>query len=160
MKNDNEKRANRHLAHLAPLLDQPIVFITVATHERRRMLDNAAAHTVLNEIWERSAERNGWYVGDYLLMPDHVHLFARAARDSDRMAEWIKMWKSVSARRLKITLGAAAHVWQADYFDRYLRSGESYSEKWSYVEMNPLRAGLVSRPEEWSFKGRIHELRF
>jgi putative transposase len=160
MKNENENRPNRHLAHLASLLDQPIVFLTVTTHERRRILDNPQVQTVLNELWERSAENNGWFVGDYILMPDHVHLFARAARESDPMAEWVKMWKSVSARRLKIPLCLTAPMWQADYFDRFLRTGESYAEKWAYVEANPVREGLVSRPEEWKHKGRIHELRF
>jgi hypothetical protein len=49
-------------------------------------------------------------------------------------------------------------IWQADYFDRYLRSAESYSQKWSYVEQNPVRAGLVERFEDWPHRGIIHDL--
>jgi hypothetical protein len=49
-------------------------------------------------------------------------------------------------------------VWQPDYFDRFLRSGESYSEKWAYVQNNPVRAGLVAQADDWPFKGRIHLL--
>jgi len=51
-------------------------------------------------------------------------------------------------------------IWQADYFDRYLRSAESYSEKWQYVADNAVRAGLVNDAEAWPYRGTIHELMF
>ena len=127
---------------------------------RRAVLANAEAHGILRGLWERSAELNGWWVGDYLLMPDHVHFFARASRAADPMRKWIQMWKSVSARELAKRRELDGPIWQKDYFDRYVRSGENYSEKWSYVEANPVRAGLVDKPEAWPYRGRIHVLRF
>lgn len=102
---------------------------------------------MLLDIWTRSGAHDGWFVGDYLLMPDHVHFFARFGRDSKSMAEWVKMWKSLSARALDKDSGMA--VWQPDYFDRFLRSGESYSEKWAYVQNNPVRAGLIPQADDW-----------
>ena len=44
--------------------------------------------------------------------------------------------------------------------DHLLRSGESYSEKWSYVRENPIRAGLVSKTEDWPFMGEIFALEY
>ena len=70
------------------------------------------------------------------------------------------MWESVSSRRIAATLGIRAPIWQRDYFDRYLRSSESYSEKWQYVEQNPVRAGLVGRVEDWPHHGTINNLMF
>ena len=76
------------------------------------------------------------------------------------MKNWVQMWKSVSARTWLKRSGRTGPFWQEDYFDRYLRSAENYSEKWAYVETNPVRAGLVARPEEWAYRGRIHALSF
>jgi hypothetical protein len=38
------------------------------------------------------------------------------------------------------------------FFDRALRSVKEYNEKVEYLPLNPVRAGLVSRPEDgrWS----------
>jgi len=36
-----------------------------------------------------------------------------------------------------------------------MRSSESYAEKWNYVRMNPVRAGLVEDPGTWKFQGEI-----
>jgi putative transposase len=147
---------HHHLPHPVSFTAEPLVFFTVVVQDRRALLNTDHAHHVLREIWERSAECNGWFVGDYILMPDHVHLFARASRQSDPIRGWIKMWKSVSSRRL----AADGSVWQRDYFDRFLRHGDDYTEKWTHVEANPVRAGLVEHPHDWPYRGRIHRLAY
>ncbi|AKJ63676.1 Transposase [Kiritimatiella glycovorans] len=48
--------------------------------------------------------------------------------------------------------------WQRDCWDRQLRRGQSYSEKWAYVQNNPVRAGLCATPEEWPFQGCVTDL--
>jgi hypothetical protein len=40
-------------------------------------------------------------------------------------------------------------VWQEESFDHVLRSNESFEQKLEYIRQNPVRAGLVSRPEEY-----------
>ena len=58
----------------------------------------------------RSAEHDGWWVGHYILMPDHVHLFARPEIDASLMANWMLMLKSVSSRRMQLNIT----IWQDD----------------------------------------------
>jgi putative transposase len=89
-----------------------------------------------------------------------VHLFARPAIDARPMANWIKMWKSISSRKIAAALATSPPIWQSDYFDRYLRSSENYSQKWHYVEQNAVRAGLVSDLKDWPYSGIIHDLMF
>ncbi|MEN8725209.1 MAG: hypothetical protein ABF325_06525 [Lentimonas sp.] len=49
-------------------------------------------------------------------------------------------------------------IWQVDIWDRQLRSGESYSEKWAYTCRNPVRHGLVDKAEDWPFQGELNPL--
>src|SRR5436189_1500320 len=62
------------------------------------------AMTSLREIWQRSAEHDGWSVGNYIVMPDHVHFFARPEIAARSMAKWMQMWKSLSSRRIAAAL--------------------------------------------------------
>ena len=149
---------HRHLPHVCSFRDNPIVFFTACTHKRRKLLACAQVHAILRSVWERSAERADWWVGHYILMPDHVHFFARHASIARPMADWIKMWKSVSSRQLAAALDIAPPIWQPEYFDRYLRSQENYGQKWNYVEQNALRAGLIKESEEWQYRGSIFDL--
>ena len=52
----------------------------------------------------------------------------------------------------------AASLWQEEFFDHLLRSGESYCQKWDYVKENPAPAGLVDRSDEWPWQGEIEPL--
>ena len=47
------------------------------------------------------------------------------------------------------TRGAEGGLWQPRFFDRALRSVKEYNERVEYIHLNPVRAGLVSRPEDW-----------
>ena len=150
----------RHLAHVPSFRDNPVVFFTTCTYKRRKILASLECEKILREMWQHSADHDGWWVGHYILMPDHVHFFARPELDARRMADWVQMWKSVSSRRIAAALSIKPPIWQPEYFDRYLRSSESYSEKWHYLEQNALRAGLVKVIEAWPYRGTIHDLMF
>ena len=45
--------------------------------------------------------------------------------------------------------GTDGELWQPRFFDRALRTVKEYIEKVEYIHLNPVRAGLVSRPEDW-----------
>ena len=148
----------KHLAHLSSFTATPIVFFTAATFHRRPILNTPAAFQILTDIWLQSAERNGWFIGRYILMPDHVHFFARHTSQAETTARWVKLWKSLSARQINRILKIEPPIWQEEYFDRFLRSADNYAEKWAYVASNPVRANLVERTEDWPYQGELHRL--
>ncbi len=148
------------LPHVTPFSKNPLYFFTACTLNREPLLANAAAFACLSRIWRRSAELDGWFVGRFVIMPDHVHFFAMPAVGACARGAWLKMMKSVSSRELRGGVGEASPVWQPDTFDHILRSADSYSEKWEYVRLNPVRRALVERPEDWPWQGEIHSLAF
>ena len=92
-------------------------------------------------------------------MPDHIHLFVSIANGSFTLSGWIKSLKNTVSKTLRGQNVAAPH-WQKGFFDHVMRSSDSYSEKWEYVRLNPVRAGLASTPEAWPYQGVIHDLQF
>ena len=146
------RRSPAHGVRIA--LGEPnIVFLTVCTHQRRPWLAQAAVRRTLEQVW-RQADK--WRVGHYLLMPDHLHLFCAPHDLRFTMERWTSYWKSQFRR---------AHLiepweWQRDFWDTRLRREESYETKWRYVQENPVRAGLVTRLEDWPHQGILNTLRW
>ena len=88
-----------------------------------------------------------------VVMPDHAHLLLTPLRDLDgnlySLVEILQGIKSASAHRLNKVLGRAGPVWQEESLDHVPRSDESFSEKLEYIRQNPVRRGLVVRPEDY-----------
>jgi hypothetical protein len=55
----------------------------------------------------------------------------------------------------KLTRLARSWHWQTGFHDHKFRDAQSEQRKWEYVCMNPVRYGLVKRPEEWPYAGEI-----
>ena len=68
----------------------------------------------------------------------------RAARTAGFAVRVFSSMGAVNQRR-----GADGELWQPRFFDRALRSVKEYNEKVEYTHLNAVRAGLVSRPEDW-----------
>jgi len=133
----------------------PVWFLTLNTLARQRWLDHAAIHAALENFALHGRDTGRAYVGRYVLMPDHLHLFVQLSRD-EVLGEWVKALKAILVRASAGQTGR----WQKGFFDHLLRHSESYREKWEYVRMNPVRAGLVPRPEDWPYQGEYCPLRF
>jgi putative transposase len=136
----------------------PIYFITACTAARRELLASPAIHDAFRQFGKKGAE-SGALIGDYVLMPDHVHLFVSIDARQRCLSAWIKALKGSMSAELKRS-GHAPPFWQKGFFDHILRSGDSYSAKWEYVRSNPIRGGLVAQCKEWPYAGRIFDLEF
>jgi hypothetical protein len=70
----------------------------------------------------------------------------------------MEFWRADVTRHWPIE--AEKPVWQKDFFDRQLRSQESYRQKWLYELENPVKAGLVNRWEDWPYHGELNILQW
>ncbi len=147
------------LPHVIPFTASPIYYFTACTIKRKPVLACAAVHRALVDIWTRSAKLDGWCVGRFVIMPDHVHFFAQPTGEAKPRGTWLKMWKSVSARKLANASDHSTPLWQADTFDHILRNTDLYEEKWRYIRQNPVRAGLCINADDWPWQGEIMALR-
>lgn len=94
---------------------------------------------------------------DYVIMPDHVHVILRPltqAGQSERLATILQDLKHWLARAINLQVGRRGALWQVESYDHILRNHEGYVEKASYLFENPLRAGLVTDPADWPWRGR------
>jgi len=185
--------------------DRPLFFVTFCTAERHRWLNSAEIHQSFLKFCIQSPKRASVWIGKYVLMPDHIHVFV-SAEGSQGLSRWVGSIKRHLAKVRRqgcnsVRQDCVGHpymgggkecqgcnpglqgggkerqgcnpglqgggkecpgynpglqpegkAWQSGFFDHALRGRESYSEKWDYVRLNPVRAGLVSKPEEWKLK--------
>ena len=117
-------------------------FVTIcATPRGQNQLTTPEVSSRILESVVHQHESGSWWVHVFLLMPDHAHALISVAPNRT-LIDTVRAWKSWQAKTLGIR-------WQSGFFDHRLRSDESFEEKATYIRQNPVRAGLISRVDDW-----------
>jgi len=132
-----------------------LLWCTVCADQRGDWCAQERVMSMLQQIWSDPA--NAWVVGDFLLMPDHLHFFA-SPKDGPwvDVERWTSFWKDRFSKRCD----NPAWRWERGLFHHRLRSERDYVDKGTYMQHNPVRAGLVNDPDAWPWKGRIQTIRW
>src|ERR1700676_4219625 len=128
-------------------------YITFSCYRRRPNLKSDEACATFVGALERIRRDYGLCIYGYVVMPEHVHLLLNEP-ERNTFAQAIKSLKQGVARRL--ALRAEDSFWQARYYDFNVWSERKFVEKLRYIHRNPVKRGLVERPEEWLWSSFRH----
>jgi putative transposase len=103
-------------------------------------LRNGAVREVLAESM-RHFDGSRWRVGDFVIMPNHVHLLVVMAEGSE-LEEVLYSVKRFSARKINEVLKRNGRVWQKEYYDHIVRDRAELFRVRKYIVDNSNRAGL------------------
>lgn len=99
--------------------------------------------------------KNGTGVWAWCLMPNHVHLVLVPV-DEDGLRATLAPVHTRYTWEINQREGWRGHLWQSRFASFPMADAHVYACL-RYVELNPVRAGLVTRPEEWPWSSaRAH----
>lgn len=140
----------RTLPHL--LQDGHPVFVTFDT-AHRWILSPPARDLVLASCLHDHDIKLRMYAS--VVMPEHLHLLFLPLKNEKgelyTFAETVGAIKSASAHTLNKPLKRHGQVWQAESYDRVPRTSVAVAKVVRYIELNPVRRGLVKKPADYKW---------
>ena len=125
-------------------------FLTFSCYRRRPYLSMVAAMELFEDALERVRLRSLFAVASYVVMPEHVHLLVNEPRRG-------LLSRAVQALKLSVSMRSRERpFWQAHYYDFNVSTHAKFVEKLRYIHRNPVRRGLVIKPEEWLWSSYRH----
>lgn len=121
--------------------------ITQRGNRRENIFFTDEDRTVYLEWLQDYCSRHGVDILSYCLMSNHIHLVA-VPETEDSLQQVLKPLHMRYAQRINRKHGWKGHVWQGRFFSSALDDRHTWSAI-RYVERNPVRAGIVSKPEEY-----------
>ncbi len=151
-------------------------FVTFSCYHRRPLLANSEACDIFVRTLETVRRWYGFWLIGYVVMPDHVHLLL-SEPERKNLALVLQMLKQMVSRNLRSEGGPSYReakggdiqpqvsgdvqpqpFWQARYYDFNVWSEQKRVEKLRYIHRNPVKRGLVERPEDWLWSSFHHYL--
>jgi putative transposase len=131
-----------------------IFFITTITTHRQPLFRRAAAANLLIETLIHYRDQGKCLLHEFVAMPDHIHALLTPA-DEVSLERTMQFIKGGFSFRLKFR----GPVWQASFSNHRVRDLEDYANHQVYIRMNPVRAGLAERPEDYPYSSAAGAMR-
>ncbi len=123
-------------------------FVTTVTWERRPIFRHEINATLLLDVFFHYREQGKYLLHEFVIMPDHLHLLITPSSDIslERAVQFVK--GGFSYRMGKV---AKIRVWQESFTNHRIRDADDYEKHCSYIQMNPVRAGLAAKPGDYPY---------
>jgi putative transposase len=126
---------------------------SLTVHDRATGWLTEKFHAHFRELMLHTAAREGLFCPTYCLMPDHLHLIWLGLHlDSDQL-------NGMAFLRTYLEPLLAPAKFQPQPYDSVLREiereHEAFAKACFYILNNPVKAKLVSKPEDWNFSGAV-----
>jgi putative transposase len=125
-------------------------FVTTKTWQNRALFKVEKLAEVLANNLFNYRDRSTYLLHEFVIMPDHLHLLLTPGSTTS-LERAIMLIKGGSSHEIHRVRGHKMQIWQSGFYDVTVRDEADYHVKRQYIRMNPVKAGLVERPEDWGF---------
>ena len=127
--------------------------ITQRGNDRQPVFFSAQDRHLYLELLMRHVPAHGTHILGYCLMTNHVHLVATPDRE-DSLARTLGHTHAEYAQALNRSRERTGHLWQNRFFSCPLDSSH-LENALRYVDLNPVRAGLIAVAWEWPWSSAL-----
>ena len=87
----------------------------------------------------------------FCIMPDHYHAMFFLLPEAKSLSAVMEQIGRYTAGRINQSLRRTGRFWQDGFYDHRCRDEDDMNDRLWYIENNPVRAGLVEKPEQWEY---------
>jgi REP element-mobilizing transposase RayT len=95
-------------------------------------------------------DRAAYLLHEFVVMPNHFHILLTPG-EATSLEKAVQLIKGGSSHEIHQQTGNHMEIWQVGFHDWTIRDSEDYRTKVGYIQLNPVQAHLVDRPEDWPF---------
>ena len=147
--------------------DSPVHYITSVARDRLAVFKTTKLKEVMCDALKEARKSAKLHIFANVIMPDHIHALIGSERkpsevlryvngiEGRRVIDYLKdSGFEEPLRKLQRDGGARQHkysLWDHHPNVKAISTENGLIEKANYIHMNPVRAGLVERPEDYHF---------
>ena len=129
-------------------------FITFSCYRREAYFTTASTKDRFLDSLELTRRNYCFEILGYVVMPEHVHLLV-----SEPLNREVSLSQALQALKISVAMRLNARpFWQRRYYDFNVFTHNKRVEKLKYMHCNPVKRGLVERPEDWLWSSYRHYL--
>ena len=123
-------------------------FVTTKCWQGRALFQVAEVAEILITALLHYRDRGAYLLHEFVIMPDHLHLLLTPGRTTS-LEKAVQLIKGGSSHQIRLHRGNKLEIWQQGFYDWTIRDFDDWQTKAAYIRLNPVRAKLVQKAEDW-----------
>jgi len=128
--------------------------VTMRCNNKEFLFDDITRANFLDVLIE-SCKKMNVSLHDFCLMTNHVHLLFTVKAD-DTLSRFMHRTANVFANRFNKRRERKGHLWEGRFASTIVEPSSFLLRCMAYIDLNPVRAGIVSQPNEYPWSGHRH----
>lgn len=124
-----------------------LFFVTTTTLNHERLFARSELCDQVEGMLFRVAQNTKTALMAYCVMPSHIHLIVGHNDGGPGISKFMQSFKSLVSH---VLFKERHGIWTPRFDDVILVSEHVFLTKLNYIHENPVRAGLVSKAEDWT----------
>ena len=104
------------------------------------------------DVLKRAKKKFSFSIKNFCIMGNHIHFLLKPGRGESlsKIMQWLL---GVFAQLWNRKHGLSGHLWGDRFFSRIITGMVDFLKVFSYIDYNPVVAGMVEHPEQWKHGG-------
>ena len=103
------------------------------------------------DAFHEAAKIYQWQIIAWVVLHDHYHAIVQAPENAGSLAKFTASYHKFTGRKWNDEDGLTSRKVWWNYWDTCIRSEHDYYNRLKYVFWNPVKHGLVEKPEDYNF---------
>jgi REP-associated tyrosine transposase len=125
-------------------------FVTTRCWQGHSVFQVTQIAEIFVETMVRYRDRGDYSLHEFVVMPNHLHILLTPSSTTS-LEKAIQLIKGGSSHEIHKQRAQKMPIWQEGFHDWTIRDTNDWRSKVEYIRMNPVRAKLVERPEDWPY---------
>ena len=127
--------------------------ITHRCHKQEFLLKFARDRDRWIELLFRVKNKYGLGILNYIITSNHIHLLVSDSGNIDTIPRSMQVVASQTTQEYNMRKKRKGAYWEDRYHATAIQSDSHFIKCLVYIDMNMVRAGVVSHPSEWHWSG-------
>ena len=123
-------------------------FVTTRCSQGRAVFQVSELAEIVTDAIFHYRDTGAYLLHEFVIMPNHLHLLLTPGRTTS-LEKAVQLVKGGSPYQIHEHCGHKMEIWQQGFYDWTIRDFNDWQTKAEYIRMNPVRARLVAKPEDW-----------
>ena len=125
-------------------------FVTTKCWQARTVFQVPETVEILVRTLFHYRDRGDYLLHEFVVMPDHLH-FLLTPDSTTSLEKAVQLIKGGSSHQIHKVRNQKMKIWQEGFYDWTIRDANDWQTKAEYIRMNPVRAKLVERSQDWPY---------